>query len=146
VILPNACDAEVTLGGAFIAEVEGLDERDRGDVSRDDVGLDAVEGEGVEGEVDGEGECLAHVALAGVWGADPVAEGCGLKGAANDVVETDLADDGARVREGDEVTDAGFCVAGGIEAVEGLVVDGAFVAWEERLPGFEPCGGVFAEA
>jgi hypothetical protein len=146
VVFPDSGDAEVALGGAFVAEGEAFDQCDRGGVPRDDVGFDAVEGEGAEGEVDGEGECFAHVTLAGVGGTDPVSEGCGLEGTADDVVETDLADDSARVGERDEMADAGLGVARAVETIECLVIDGALVVGEERLPGFEPCGGVLAEA
>ena len=72
-------------------EAERLDERDRRNVPRLDVGLEAVQPELAKGVVEDETEAFAHVSLPGERHANVIAQVGALKRAPHDLTELDGA-------------------------------------------------------
>src|ERR1041385_3138959 len=84
VVLPFIVDAEIFAGVALLAEADLEEEALARDVGRQARGFDAVEAEAMEGEVEGGGERVGHIAAPRMALADPVAEAAGLGDAAAD--------------------------------------------------------------
>jgi hypothetical protein len=106
-VSPAAAQLEVTRGVAFEVEPEPLHESERSHVSRLDVRLEAVEPKLLERVLKYEAKRLAHVPLAGEWGADVIAEVGALERAAGDLTELDRAEDGIVLVAPDEEADEG---------------------------------------
>jgi hypothetical protein len=93
-VAPAAAQVEVARRVALAMEAEALYERNRGDVPGLDIGLEPMQAELPKSVPEHEAEAFAHVALAGEWRADVIAEVGALKGAARDLTEFDGAEEG----------------------------------------------------
>src|SRR4051794_41920393 len=92
-VAPAAADLQVPRREPLLLESAAAGERDRGEVARLDVGLQAVQAERAEGLADHETDRLGHVSLARVRGDAAVAEERALERAADDLGDVQPADD-----------------------------------------------------
>src|SRR5437764_13899927 len=102
-VLPFAVDQQVIAGVALLLKAGAHQQRTARHIGRQAGGLDPVQPQLLESEIEHQRQCRSHKALARIWFAGPVAEAPRLRDAAADVGETETADERLVVAEDKEV-------------------------------------------
>ena len=92
VILPLALDLQIPLSETLQPKTQALDESNRSDISGDNIGLDPVEAQVLEGVEHGESKRLSHESLSNIGESYPVAEIAALEAASADLIEVHCTD------------------------------------------------------
>src|SRR5882724_11427389 len=91
-VLPFTLDAEILPGVAFLLKAGSDQQRTAGNIARQAGGLDAMEAQAIEREIEDERQCDGHVAPPSEGFADPIAQARGLGDATPQIGQADPAD------------------------------------------------------